>query len=198
MGRESGEQGERWNVEKTTNTKDLLKIRVEACYCRSILKYIHVRKDFQQSHHTMGETMPQPDISCHRVKPPVPGIGCILLSHQLKQSHAAPSTQISQDIAKAVGCSLQTDGSSSIVEDTYIIEHEKNQAETRSLPPTNQFMVLSGTLHTTREERQLSISPRFTPFDLQQQPACKINWYNGDANFMGVTNHFWLDLRPDL
>lgn len=47
MRKEIGEQGKRWNVEKATNTKDLLKIHVEACYCRNILKYIHVRKEFQ-------------------------------------------------------------------------------------------------------------------------------------------------------
>lgn len=45
-----------------------------------------------------------------------------------------PPTQISQDIAKAVGCSLQTDGSSSIVEDTYIIEHGKIKLKLEASP----------------------------------------------------------------
>lgn len=48
--------------------------------------------------------MPQLDLFCYEVKPPVPGIGCILLSHWPKESNTFSKSQV---IAKATGYSQQ-------------------------------------------------------------------------------------------
>lgn len=43
----------------------------------------------------------------------------------------------------------------------------------------------------------LSISPSYKPFNLQQQPACWMDWCNCGKHGMRLTNHFQiLDLRP--
>lgn len=65
------------------NTKGLLKSYMETYYCRSFLKYIYIGKEMESP--SYGETMPILDTLCV-VKPPVPGMDYVLLSHWLKGS----------------------------------------------------------------------------------------------------------------
>ena len=51
--------------------------------------------------------MTQLNILCHQAKPIVPEMGCILLSHWPKNTHG--KLQTTTDIAKAIGCSPQSD-----------------------------------------------------------------------------------------
>ena len=69
------------------------------------MNVIHILKLFKY----MGQENPQLDILCHQVKPPVPGMGFILLSCWPKGSHGNLQTQV---VAKTIGCCPQTDSKS--------------------------------------------------------------------------------------
>ena len=59
---------------------------------------MNICKEFEWSHHIMGDTMPQPDIWQKEVKSLVSGLGYILISRWPKNI---------QDITRAIGCFSQ-------------------------------------------------------------------------------------------
>lgn len=71
------------------NMKCLLKSCIKIYY--SFFKYM-LTKEFKKTHNIVRPIRHQIDILYHQRKPPVPVIGCILLSHWPKISHRLPQT----------------------------------------------------------------------------------------------------------
>lgn len=47
------------------HTEGLRKSLLETNYCRTFLKYVHMRKERKQGSHIMGETLPQLHFICY-------------------------------------------------------------------------------------------------------------------------------------
>lgn len=140
--------------------------------------------------------MSQLDILCYQVKPPEPGKGYILLSHQPKGSLNPPASQV---IAKATAFSPGPDDKARLLRTalTYGTAHREVELvpNQKLLPYRLAFTALESSLHTTRREGQSSLSPSHKPCDLQQSSNCKIDWCSRDPSAMQVTNHFLVGFK---
>jgi hypothetical protein len=130
----------------------------DPCYCRSFLRYIHIKRRAKLYHQTIGETMLQPDSFWHEVKPPRAG-----------RNGRRPQT--SQDIAKATGCCLKPDGKALLPKTAcmyvcmYVCMYHITKHWEVKLVPKQKFHQswCWRTLYTTEGERELSRSPATNP-----------------------------------
>lgn len=140
----------------------------------------------------MGEKIPQLDILNHSIKPLVPWMSSILLSHQPKVSYRIPQT--SQAFVEVLSCSPQPDGEVLLTKTTLFMP--LNTEKLHPYWPASRL--LDGTLHTTAGERSSPVSPSYKPCE-RHQPAWKTHCCNSGMNDMGETTLFFflkLDLRP--
>lgn len=113
---------------------------MKTCYCRSFLEYKYIQRESTGSHFTVGKTMPQLDILCHQIKPPVPEIGYIFFLSLAKHYRILPMHWLHSQQRKWLGP----------VTECHRQQTPRNQGGTQKFCPYwLMFMVLEGATRTT-------------------------------------------------
>lgn len=190
MGREEGtEEGNAGTG--TVNTKGHLKDHVGTFYNRSFLKYPYIWKKSEWKRQITREKRLQLDLSRHQVKPSRPEMGHIWLSLG-QRGPIEPPPPINGEIAKAISCSLQTDGKTCCGSQHLhsSLNMEKwNRCLTRAFTPADLCSWYRKVRYSIPPQKKAKDQPSHKHFCLKEWPVCVVGWSNSGTKGTGVTNH---------